>query len=156
MIPALSADVKQYVSRFDVCAVARYCGGGLGVTRDPEGAEICYWVEAAQAGAVLRRARNNGGDIPAAAKALGVHLTDHPVLCQRVTVAIERLGRRLDQAKASGNMKFFNGEYKRRRIAAGPGFLSYNVARERLERALVEHAAAPNDQAALIKRVFGG
>jgi hypothetical protein len=160
MIPPHSADVKNYIAKFDVCAVVRYCGGGLGATRDPQGAEIAYWVEAAQAGAVLKRARNNGGDIVAAAKGFGVHLTEHPVLCQRVNVAIERLGRRLDQAQASGSMAFFNSEFKRRRLAAaelGQGFIGYKVAKERLERAMVEHAAAPGeaDPATLIKRVFG-
>jgi hypothetical protein len=159
MIPPLSADVKRYITKFDVAAVVRYSGGGLGASRDPQGAEIAYWIEAAQAGAVLKRARNNGGNIPAAAKALGVHLTDHPVLIQRVNVAIERLGRRLDQAQASGSMAFFNSEFKRRRLTtagAGDGFMSYKVAKQRLERMLVEKAAAPGegDPAALIKRVF--
>ena len=160
MIPPLSADVKRYITKFDVAAVVRYSGGGLGTSRDPQGAEIAYWIEAAQAGAVLKRARNNGGNIPAAAKALGVHLTDHPALCQRVNMAIERLGRRLDQAQASGSMRVFNNEYKRRRLAAaglGQGFMGYKVAKQRLERAMIEHASAPGeaDPAALIRRVFG-
>ena len=47
MIPPLSADVKRYIAKFDVAALVRYCGGGLGTTRDPQGAETAYWVEAA-------------------------------------------------------------------------------------------------------------
>jgi hypothetical protein len=69
MIPPLSANVKKYIAEFDVCTVVRYCGGGLGTTRDPQGAEPAYWVEASHAGAILKRARNNGGDIVAAARA---------------------------------------------------------------------------------------
>ena len=57
MIPPLSADVKRYITKFDVAAVVRYSGGGLGTTRDPQGAETAFWVEAAHAGAVLKRAR---------------------------------------------------------------------------------------------------
>ena len=90
-----------------------------------------------------------------------MHLAEHPVLIQRVKVAIERLGRRLDQTQASGSMRFFNNEYKRRRLAAaeaGNGFMSYKVAKQRLEQMFVEKAAAPGegDPAALIRRVFGG
>ena len=56
-------------------------------------------------------------------------------------------------------MAFFNSEFKRRRLTAagaGNGFMSYKVAKQRLERMLVEKAAAPGegDPAALIKRVF--
>jgi hypothetical protein len=42
-----------------------------------------WWVEADQAEGVVKQARKNGGDIPAAARELGVTLTAHDVVIAR-------------------------------------------------------------------------
>jgi hypothetical protein len=51
--------------------------------RDPAGAAAAWWVEAKQAGAVIRQPRKDGSDIQAAARQLGVTLTEHNVVAHR-------------------------------------------------------------------------
>jgi hypothetical protein len=65
---------------------------------------------------------------------------------------------RLAKAKADGLLRFFNSEYRRRRLAArehGRSFMNYWTARDRLRRALAEVAAGESPPA-IVARVFGG
>jgi hypothetical protein len=71
--------------------VCRYRDGRLGVTRNPAGAAAAWWCEAVKARAVLRLARKGDGDIPAAARALGVVLTDHATVLTRAKDALAKI-----------------------------------------------------------------
>jgi hypothetical protein len=57
--------------------VNRYRDGRLGVIRNPAGAPAARWCEAVKARPVIRAARRHSGDIPAAARALGIAFTEH-------------------------------------------------------------------------------
>jgi hypothetical protein len=70
--------------------VCRHRDGRLGVTRNPAGAAVTWWCETVKAGPLIRAARRHGGDIPAAACALGVALTDHATVLPRATAAVAK------------------------------------------------------------------
>jgi hypothetical protein len=53
---------------------------------------------------VIKLARKDNGDIPAAVRALGVALSPREVVIQRANPALARLDPRLAQAKANGAM----------------------------------------------------
>jgi hypothetical protein len=144
LISALPREAKDYLGAFGIAAVAIYRDDRIGVSRDPAGAVAAWWVEADQAGGVVKQARKNGGDIPAAARKLRVTLTAHDVVIARAKAATARIDNALSEAQACGDLQFFNREYKRRRAeaaAAGKGFMSYGQARARLQRAIAEIAA---------------
>jgi hypothetical protein len=155
-IPALDDPIRKYISRFDIASVCIDRDGQVRVTSDPQGAAEAHWLPANRAGAVLRLAQRNGGDIVAAAKAARVRLTDHHTLITRARAAIERLDHRLNQAQAGGAAQYFNREFRERRLqasASGRRFMSYPAARARLREALAGVAAG--DVPALVERVFG-
>jgi hypothetical protein len=143
-IPSLPRAVADYVRAFDLAAICAYRDGRIGVSRNPAGAAAAWWVEAEQAGAVIRQAPTDGSDIQAVARRLGVALTEHAIVLTRASAAIARIERALTEAQARGDLKFFNAEYKRRRgaaVAAGQTFMSYGKARARLQKAIAEVAA---------------
>ena len=155
-IPSLPRAVADYVRAFDLAAICAYRDGRIGVSRNPAGAVAAWWVEAEQAGAVIRQARKDSSDIQAIARRLGVALTEHAIVLTRASAAIERIEAALREAQRRGDLKFFNAEYKRRRAqaaAAGKGFMSYGQARARLQRAIAG-AAATGVTPALIASVF--
>jgi hypothetical protein len=132
------------------------CGTRAVPTRPSPYATAAWWIDSRHAPLVAQVARQDGGDIPAAARALGVRLTEHRVVVQRVTAASARLDERLAWAQRSGLLSEFNREYRRRRLAAraaGESFMPYRAAELRLRNALVDVAAgkAPGD---MIARVF--
>jgi len=64
----------------------------------------------------------------------------HEVALLRTEKALASLDAILQQAQASGDLKRFNATYKARRLRAtamGDKFMSYQTAREKLQRALV-------------------
>jgi hypothetical protein len=64
---------------------------------------------------------------------------------QRASSSVARIDAALSEAQRRGLMKFFNGEYRRRRAAAstrGHGFMTYERARARLRRAIAGVIAA--------------
>jgi hypothetical protein len=130
------------------------------VSRNPAGAAAAWWVEAEQAGAVIRQARKDGSDIQAIARRLGVALTEHAIVLTRASAAIERIEAALGEAQRRGDLKFFNTEYKRRRAqaaAAGQSFMSYGEARARLHKAIAGAAAAGGGLTqALVDTALGG
>lgn len=96
--------------------------------------------------------------ITAAARRLKIGLTDYQVGLTRVQGATTRLAEALSDAMADGGLKFFNAEYRRRRQEAqqaGTYFMSYNVARARLQDALAKAAASGGVDAQVIAKVFG-
>jgi hypothetical protein len=61
--------------------------GRIGATKHPQGAAAAWWVEADEAGAVLRVARQDSGYVVAVARALGVALVEHDAVVERATAA---------------------------------------------------------------------
>jgi hypothetical protein len=158
-IAPLSKPVADYIKQFGLTSVCRYRDGRLGVTRDPTRADHAWWLPADQAGAVLKLARQAGGDVEGAARMAGIVLADHATVLARAEAAVAKISTRLDQAQKTGVLHAFNAEYQRRRIEAsqqGHGFLSYRQARARLQRVLTEVAATGIAPPGLIKRVFEG
>jgi hypothetical protein len=138
-IPALPRGVSAYVAAFDLTSIALTRDGRLVVTRNPAGATAAWWRPAREASRVARHARKDSGDIPAAARALGVPVTVHGVAVQRAGAAVARIDAALAEAQRCGPLRFFDAEYKRRRAAAnaiGKGYMPYQTARARLRQAV--------------------
>src|SRR4051812_9675074 len=112
-IASLPRSLRLYIKPFDVVALVRYRDGRLGACKDLEGAESCWWIRADDAGAVVKAARKNGGDIPAAAKVLGVTVTEHSVVMARASAAVAKLDDKIATAGRAGELGFFNSEYRR-------------------------------------------
>jgi hypothetical protein len=96
--------------------------------------------------------------IIAAAGRLHFRLTDHATVLARAKAAGVELESKLTAAQDEGQLREFNQEYQRRRLAAkmaGRRFISYQEARARL-RALLAAAAAGKFTGNVIQRVFDG
>jgi len=107
LISALPRETKSYFGAFGIAAVVVYRDGSIGVSRNPAGAVAAWWVEADQAGGVVKQARKNGGDIPAAAWKLSVALTEHSVVLARASAAVARIESALREAQRRGDLQFF-------------------------------------------------
>lgn len=82
--------------------------------------------------------------ILAAARRLSIGLTSHADLLERSQAAVTRLDVGIRDATQSGQLKFFNQEYSRRRreaAALGRDFMSYQHACRRLRDVLANLAA---------------
>jgi hypothetical protein len=96
--------------------------------------------------------------ITAAAGRLHFRLTEHSAVLARAKAAGVDLESKLTAAQDAGQLREFNQEYQRRRLAAntvGRRFISYQEARARL-RALLAAAAAGKFTGNVILRVFDG
>jgi hypothetical protein len=145
---------------------------------DPPVLAACWWVfdkRTAQqianlaVASDLRQARKDGprlsvtladasAAIVAAAGRLHFRLTDHAVVMQRVRTTGIALEDKLTAAQNAGQLREFNKEYQRRRMAAklaGKKFIDYQTARARL-RAVLAAVAAGKFSGDIIKRVFEG
>ena len=98
-IAPLTKQVAAYICQFGLTSVCRYRDGRLGTTRNPSGAEQAYWLKADYAGAVLRIAKSNGGDVEAAARKAGVEVADHVTVLARATAAVAKIQTGLDRAQ---------------------------------------------------------
>jgi hypothetical protein len=137
IIAPLPRAVADYIAAFDLAAACRYRDGRLGVTRNPKGAEAAWWCEAGKAGPVIRAARRHSGDITAAARALGVALTEHATVLARAKHAVAKIEAGMAWAQRSGVLHEFNQEYRRRRLEAqrrGERFMGYGQATALLRR----------------------
>ncbi len=95
-------------------------------------------------------------DIVAAAQQLGIALTEHEEAVARARAAVIRINAMLNEAHARGDLKFFNAEFHRRRVAAravGVRFMSYGAAMQRLRKELAT-VAAGRISALMVARVF--
>jgi hypothetical protein len=158
-IAPLSKPVADYIKQLGLTSVCRYRDGRLRVRRDPTRTDHAWWLPADQAGAVLKLARQAGGDVEGVARMAGMVLADHATVLARAEAAVAKISTRLDQAQKTGVLHAFNAEYKRRRLEArerGTGFMSYQQARARLRRTLIEVAATGIAPAAIMKTVFEG
>jgi hypothetical protein len=118
IITPLPRAVMDYIRAFDLAAVCQYRDGRLAVARDPAGAAAAWWCEAAKTGPVIRAARLHGGDIPAAARVLGVTLTDHATVLARAKAAVAKIEAGMAWAQRTGVLHEFTQEYHRRRLEA--------------------------------------
>jgi hypothetical protein len=110
--------VMDYIAAFDLAAVCQYRDGRLGVILNPAGAVAAWWCEAVKARPVIREAGRHSGDIPAAARALGVALTDHATVLARAKHAVAKIEAGMAWAQRTGVLHEFNQEYRRRRLEA--------------------------------------
>jgi hypothetical protein len=154
---ARSADAKAAIKYLELSGATAIClietGTGcaiqLGHTTDPRVVAI-YWLPAAQAKPLVRRARKHAGRHPdsaaasaALAQAASDHratLTPHVTAMTRAGAAAERLDAYVASLRSRGAMKEFTRTYRERRMAAaerGEGFMSYKNAELRLRRALI-------------------
>jgi hypothetical protein len=125
-------------------------------TKNPEGYERAFWLNGHDLGVVIRKARQDSGDVVKAAAALRIRCVDHANLMQRTESIVDRLGTRLASAQRSGEVSFINREYKRRRqeaFAQGRPFMPYQAVQARLRQALSE-VAAGRPPTGIMKRVF--
>ena len=106
-IPSLARAAADYVHAFNIAAVCAYRDGRIGVSRNPGGAAHAWWLQADQAAGVVKQARKNGGDIPAAAWKLSVALTEHSVVLARASAAVARIESALREAQRRGDLQFF-------------------------------------------------
>jgi hypothetical protein len=90
-IEPLSPAVRDYLRAFDLTAIAVSAEGRISVTRDPAGPAAAWWCEDVKAGLVIRAAGRYGGDIPSAARAVGVALTDHATVLARAMAALGKI-----------------------------------------------------------------
>ncbi|HLQ90829.1 MAG TPA: hypothetical protein VK148_12420 [Xanthobacteraceae bacterium] len=157
MITPLPRAARDYVKAFDVTAIALTRDSHIVATRDPAGCSVAWWVEADQAGRVIQKAKTNGNDILAAARALDVVVTEHAVVVERALAAVRKIDADLAQAQRTGLLTEINGEYRRRRLAAaerGERFMRYADVQVRLRRALAETAAG-GATTSLVTRILG-
>jgi hypothetical protein len=111
--------VRDYLNGFDLMSIALYHDGRLGVTRDPVGAETAWWCAAVDAGRVIKRANSaKGKDVPAAAQALKVVLTEHRIVLARAGAAAQKIQAGVEWARRNGVLSAVNSEYRRRQLAA--------------------------------------
>jgi hypothetical protein len=154
----MSGNVRSYITTFDLAAVARYRDGRLAVTENPAGAIEAFWVEGrCDAGFVAKLATEGRMSIPDAARQLHVRVAPHEHVIAKAEAAIARLNESLAKANGDGSLQAFNRQYRARREAArsrGQGFMTYAAARNRLLRALAEHAAGSAPSAAVFTKVF--
>ena len=83
--------------------------------------------------------------------------SSHAVVVERASASVERLDSSLDQAQDSGDLKFFNREFQKRRIAAklrGESYPNYGIFRSKLKRVLASHAAG-KPTSTILSEVFG-
>jgi hypothetical protein len=156
-IPKVADSVLEYLSRFDLAAIAQTRDNRLLVTRDPSGCVVAWWGLARDLGPVLDRARADSGDVVAAAAAVRIKLVPHADTLQRTETIVARLDARVAQAQQAGDLGVLNKEYRRRRLqaqAAGEPFLPYRVAVRRLRQALAEVAAGKAPGPGIVKRIF--
>jgi hypothetical protein len=83
--------------------------------------------------------------------------TRHETVTERAQAATLRIEERLSTAHEKGDLKFFNAQYRARRLAAregGQGFMPYSAAKARLQRTIAD-VAAGKATTTLVARVFG-
>jgi hypothetical protein len=154
------------IAAFDLAAVCRYRDGRIGVTRNPPGAAAAGRCNTVKAGPAIREARRHSGEIPAAARALGIALSDHATVLARARHAVAKIEAGMAWAQRSGVLQEFNQESRSRRLEAqrrGERFMGYRprrrsgraaaTAHARLRKALVEVAAG--NAAPIMTCVFG-
>jgi hypothetical protein len=154
--------------------------GFLGVSRDLNlslqslrrrwcGAEITFgvWVRDRNAAQVLRRQAS--AILPAGASTsamrsaidetalrLGVAVTEHEVVMQRVAAVVEQVERKIEEASQNGELQWFNRAFRQWRLQARSygRAMTYGEARARLRRAMVEQGLSQQTFGELLPTIF--
>jgi hypothetical protein len=154
-IEPLPRVLRDYIAAFDLAAVCRYLDGRIAVVRNPAGVAAAWWCAAVKARPVIRAARRHSGDIPTAASALLVVLTDHATVLARAKAAVAKIEAGMARAQRDGALSEFNRQYRQRRLEAaadGRRFMTYAQARARLRQVLGRVAAG--EPVAIVREVF--
>jgi hypothetical protein len=101
-IEPLSAAVRDYLRAFDLTAIAVMRDGRTSAMPNPVGASAAWWVQGSKAEPVMRAARRHRGDIPTAARALGVALTEHATVLSRAKAAVAKIEAGMAWAQRTG------------------------------------------------------
>ncbi len=121
--------------------------GRAHVTRNPNAMHTAVevaWATADQARAIARHVNAYASSIAEAATDLGITVTAHDRLTERVRAAVAEVDAVLDDAEAAGLLKFFNANdrtARRRARESGKGFMAYQVAVRRLRAAIFRRLA---------------
>ena len=137
VIEPLSYSALDYLKSFGVVAVAVSPSGRVFVCRDPKGAAAAWWTKAEHADQIAHVAWANGD----AAHRLGLSVTAHAKVIERVRERTARIEAALQQALDQGTLKMFNREFRKRRLAArakGEPFMNYKTAQAKLRRVVTE------------------
>jgi hypothetical protein len=132
----MSQAVSDYLAAFDLVA--------LSADGQRDSRKAARWCAAADAERLTEHARSHECDIPAAARALGIVVTEHEVVMARASTAAKKINAALQWACRTGVLADVNAEYKRRRIAAeqrGERFMHYGELQRRLRTAFARVAA---------------
>jgi hypothetical protein len=158
MIQPISAGLRGYIHAFNLHAVCLYSDGRIAVSRNPGGAVAAFWTAGRRdAGFVARLATDGRMSVPDAARQLRVRVAPHAYVVSKAEEALGRLNVSLAKANSDGSLQAFNRQYRARREAAaarGQHFMTYAAARNRLMRALAQHAAGTTPSAAVFAKVF--
>ena len=167
IIEPLDAETRRYIAAFDIAAIV-ITGKNtahIAVTRRPPSKpRSLWWAQAPVAVRIVEEvARSLPCDVVTAgqlveqtALRLRVRLTQHSVLVARTRARVEELAKRVERARASGELQTFNREFARRRKearAAGKPFMSYGHALTRLRTALARDVAG--GQMVILENIFG-
>ena len=95
-------------------------------------------------------------DIEFVSKVMQIVITDHDAVMGRISTVLRVVNSRLTDAQASGELAFFNKEFKRRRLANPKNQMLYGQARAKLRIALLKRAIAgdPKVDASLLTEIF--
>jgi hypothetical protein len=144
-IPPLSTVECDYLGAFHVAAICTSRTGKIFVSDNPgkDKATSAFWCLRTDARRVTDLAQRNG-DIRGAAERLGIPLTTHERLLERVQPRTREMENILRLALDEGVLKSFNREFRERRLAAKvvrAPFMSYAVAHRKLRRTVLEAVA---------------
>jgi len=143
LISRLSATSRDYLSAFNLRAVAVSPTGHVYISTNPTGASVAWWCKAEDAKRILKDAQKTG-DVPGIAARYGIRLTAHAHVLERVQQRTAKIDAAIEQAIDAGVLKQFNDEYRRRRLEAkraGKGFMAYGIAQARLRKAVTAMVA---------------
>ena len=174
----LPPTVADYIAASDIASIAVVVDsdGRHGFIVDPHRGRsdvsvvAVFWVaDRVIAEAIVRTARDIAGKagtvgdvlaaLTVAAEALHVRPTPHDIVIDRVAASAAVLESRMRKAGARGLLRAFNGEYKRRRLAAakaGRAFMSYATAKRRLRRSIAARLIGGDTTPESFVEVFDG
>lgn len=111
---------------------------------------LTYWLDESIAADVVCQAKLATDDKPTveslkkalhdAAASRKSGLTPHLVIMSRATMLAKKLRQKMEHMRITGQLREFNAEYRRRRIAAeerGVGIMPYSTAMTRLRKAII-------------------
>jgi hypothetical protein len=151
IIEPLSAASLDYLAAFNLACVAVSPTGRVFVSRNPSGASLAWWAKADDADKIAKAAWRTG-DVPEAARRLGLTVMPHSVVAKRTADRTTKIDETIAEAIDHGVLQTFNREYRKRRLQAkrnGQGFMPYSQALAKLRAVIAKSVAAG---AAVVRR----